>query len=379
MPIKGVSEKRRITRGGHLRLGVMRTKFSEKHQREVTYPEKSDHFIADFEDVTNQEVLEALFYQTYRSAEGCKIPGCKCGGTGPRRVTVAFPSEDEGTFFAQWYSCYGKGSGLKCQGDGETAKRIVDGEMVEVECPSPEGCDFAREHGCRKMARLQVFIRGLPVLKIFQINTGSFNSIVNVNSGIDLMRAARRGGSIAGVWFDLTLREQQAQHNGSAVTIYVLDVEIPVSLETLHQLTSVFDAPMALPAPSEARDPYLQPVDGHAEEAVASSQLPVASEEPAGMPVVPVAPSYAALQSRIRAFADQHDVTNSELSAIAKDKFSKPAKELTYQELERYLAVLTNTYAPEIPEGAVPSSQLPVASENKEMPVVHEQPQRVLF
>jgi len=248
MPIKGLSDIRRITRGGHIRLGerVERT----RDGKTVTYPQKSDHFIADFDDPE----MESLFYKIY--------------GDKPTVIRVAFPSDNADNFFQQWYKCYGSTSGLKCKGDGEIAQRIVDNEMVELPCPSPDECDFAQANGCKRIASLQCFIKGLPGLNVFQVNTSSFNSIVNLNSGIDMLRWARGGRTISGVWVDLILKEQQAQATvkgkQQAVTIYVMELKIPVSLDNVNQLVSCVEAPAMLPPPDDKRDEYLQPVNGFA-------------------------------------------------------------------------------------------------------------------
>lgn len=242
MPIKGLSETRRFTRGGHLRLGR-----KVQGQRSL-YPEKSDHFIADFE---SPEVTDT-FHRIY--------------GAEPKRVTIAFGADEAESIFPQYYKCYGSASGLKCKGDGETAGRAnAQGEIEEVECPTPQHCDFAKQNGsngkpgCKQMASLQFFIKGLPGIQVFQVNTTSFNSIVNINTGIELLQTVRRGRSIRGVWVDLCLVPQSAQAAGKAVTIFVLKLDIPVSLDNLSALECAFDAPAALPAPDESRDEYLTP------------------------------------------------------------------------------------------------------------------------
>jgi len=241
MAIKGLSDRRRITRGGYIRLGKKAT--NAKGQE---YPVKSDHFIADFDDAA----LQTRFVELY--------------GEKPTRIPIAFPSDDENEFFSQFYKAYGSSTGLKCKGDGEAAQRVVEGEMVDVDCPGPEECEYAKQNGCKPIGSLQFFVRGLNVLQIFQINTSSYNSIVNVNSGIDLLRFARGGKSIAGVWVNLVLKPQEAQVDGKKVHIFVLEVEIPVGLDDVQRLTSAVEAPVALPAPSDERDEYLYPQHGFA-------------------------------------------------------------------------------------------------------------------
>lgn len=236
MPIKGLTEIVRMTRGGYLRLG--------KKNEQRGYPEKSDHFIADFE---GDEDTEALFYRLY--------------GDKPKRISIAFPSNDPDVFFPQWFKAYGKGTGLKCRGDGETAMRAMgNGVMQEFPCVGPELCEFAKANSCKRQGSIQFFIKGLPGIQVRQINTTSWNSIVNLNSGIAFL-SMLRGGKIAGVWVDLLLTPQQAQANGKAVNIFVLKLDIPVQLSNAPQLECGFTIPQLahLPEVSDERDEYLYP------------------------------------------------------------------------------------------------------------------------
>lgn len=245
MPIKGLTDKRRISRGGHLRIGEKA--ISPKSGAE--YPKAVDHFIPDFEDPD----MVPLFTQLY--------------GENPKRVTVAFPSDDPEQFFQQWYKAYGKSSGLKCKGDGETAMRYETedeggGGLVEVKCLCPDECEFAQQHGCKRLGSLQFFVRGLPGIQVIQINTTSYNSIVNLNTGIDMMQRLRGARGIAGVWVDLLIKPQEAQVQGKKKNIFVLDLYIPVNLDNILGLTSAFEPVACLPAPSDARDPMLHPIGG---------------------------------------------------------------------------------------------------------------------
>ena len=242
MPIKGLTDIRRFTRGGKIRLG-----YKTENQKGDEYPKKSDHFIPDFPD----ERLLEQWTATY--------------GEKPTRITVAFAQNALDDIFPQFYKCYGSAAGLKCKGDGETAGRYTDEGMVEVECRGPNDCDFAMSNGssgrpgCKRLASLQVFVKGLNTMQVIQIDTTSRNSIININSGIALLQEIRRGQGIAGVWVDLVLEKQEPQVDGRKVTIYVMKIEIGMGLDKAVQLTSALDVAGALPAPDEGRDSYLYP------------------------------------------------------------------------------------------------------------------------
>lgn len=236
MPIKGLSEQRRFTRCGIIRLG------KKAQGQRGQYPVKSDHFIADFQD----PAMNDLFYRIY--------------GEQPKKISIAFGAETQDEIFPQWYKCYGKSTGLKCKGDGEVAHRANDaGEFDELECPAPAQCDYAKQHGCKQLASLVFFVRGIPGMQIAQINTTSYNSIKNLNTGIALLQAIRGGRRISGVWVDLELVPQQAHANGKAVEIFVLKLNINASLDNLTSLECAFEQPRLLPGPDETTDPYLFP------------------------------------------------------------------------------------------------------------------------
>ena len=245
MPIRGCTDAPpRFTRAGHIRLGV-----KTQNARGSIYPEKSDHFIADFE---SPESIR-LFHEIY--------------GPQPKKITIAFAHETAEEIFPQWYMCYGASAGLKCKGDGETAWRADDkGNLSEVECPGPGECDFGRMNRCKQQARMMFFIRGLPGFQVFQCNTTSWNSIRNINSGLEMLRVVRGDRPVRGVWVDLYLVPQKAQHDGKQVNIYVLKLDIPTNLDNLKALECALDIkPAQLPAPDESRDEYLTPTLPEAE------------------------------------------------------------------------------------------------------------------
>lgn len=277
MPIKGLSEKRRITRGGFLRLGEMvQTCRCENGHSWTIYPDTpkpcpecgksmktttrkhpmaEDHFVPDFD---NWELITP-FMKLYGQEPSNKNPDGY-----PNRVTIAFASNDPEQIFPQYYMCYGKDLGLKCKGDGIRADKTTEnGNRIEVDCPGASDCQYGRENECGKRAFLQYFIKGLPCLQVFQTNTTSYHSIVNLNSQIALLQTIRGGRTIAGVWVSLMLKPQNVQPDGKKKVVHVLDIEIPVSLDSIQELTSQFETPLGLPPPiDDKKDPLLNPPHG---------------------------------------------------------------------------------------------------------------------
>jgi len=219
MPIAGLSDRRRFSRGGKIRLGEKRENAKGKE-----YPAKIDYFKFDPDDESLIPKFHALF------------------GDAPKEITIAFPSEDVEDIAPQYMKCYGK-SGLICKGDGRRANRWTDGQMVEVECtPDAASCDFAMERGqfgkpgCKPTMNLQFFIPDLPCMYTFQIDTSSNNSIVAINSGIDILRRVAGRISFVPIQLRLVPRETTNPDDGKKITIYHLDLRIPVGLRDINQL-----------------------------------------------------------------------------------------------------------------------------------------------
>ena len=107
-------------------------------------------------------------------------------GRQPRELDVVLPSEDREQVFPQWYKCYRSGTSLWCKGDGKTAMRLADqgGEMIEIECPGRD-CEFFKGKKCAARANLMVVLPRISLTRVFQIDTGSVNGIIDINSGLD--------------------------------------------------------------------------------------------------------------------------------------------------------------------------------------------------
>lgn len=160
--IKGISEIRRIPRRGKIHLGEK--KMSEKG---VEYPSATEHFVCPDEVV-------AVYGET------------------PTELDIMFPSEDVDEIFPQKLT-YWKASGCYCRGDGEEAERLVEsdkeGERVYKDYPCKgKDCEDFGPRKCRFYANLMVMIPSVSIDGVYQIDTGSYHSIVNINSALDHIR-----------------------------------------------------------------------------------------------------------------------------------------------------------------------------------------------
>jgi hypothetical protein len=228
--IKGTSEVRRLPRLGKIRLGVKAV--SKKTGNE--YPKETSYFVCP------DEVEKA-----YKD----KFPDGKI-----TELDVLFPINDPEIVFPQAYKWYGQTRGLKCIGDGKTAMRFNEdkSEIKEIECP----CELLEQGKCQRRAHLLVILPGVNMGGIYQIDIGSFHSIVDINSGIDYVRALSH--EILGVdrfaLIPLVLkREARETHfDGGKQTHYTLHLYCNLNAEQWNQIKGDFriispDERIALP------------------------------------------------------------------------------------------------------------------------------------
>ena len=172
MPIKGLSEQRRIPRVGKIHLGVK--KKSQSSGKE--YPSATEYFVVPPE-------VAAVH------------------GEHPTELPIMIPVEDEEFWASQYYRAYSQTRGLTCKGDGDNCRRMIDvktGAMAnrdttgkvewkEMPCDGKE-CVHYQQEKCREVMNLQFLLPQVPGLGVWQIDTSSINSIRNINSSAELIR-----------------------------------------------------------------------------------------------------------------------------------------------------------------------------------------------
>jgi len=230
--VKGVSDRRRLPRLGKIRLGVKvrnrggMTKKCSHGSNEgcmyCTHPTETPHFVCPTE-------VQFIY------------------GEKPKSLDVMIPVEDPTVIFPQAYKYYGKSRGIKCIGDGETAYEAINGEMKERACP----CEKL-DKGCSLTAHLLVMLPRVNVGGVYQIDTGSYHSIVDINSGIDYIKALV--GRVALVPAKLERVPRTTYGAGSAQEHYTLmltpNMEDIGSLDMLRRDQRAIMAPdFAVPEP----------------------------------------------------------------------------------------------------------------------------------
>lgn len=183
--IKDLSDKRRLPRLGKIRLGVKAVAKTGKE-----FPREVNHFVVPPE-------VSAVY------------------GEKPTELDVMFPLNDIDTVFPQAYKFYGSGRGLKCVGNGESAMRLDETTqtMKQRDCP----CDLLEQGKCQRRAHLMVMLPMVSMGGVYQIDLGSYHSIVDINSGLDFIQALVGRFAMAPLKLKRVARET---HNGGKKTVH---------------------------------------------------------------------------------------------------------------------------------------------------------------
>jgi len=211
--VKGVTDVIRMPRVGKIHLGFKDNNGTHE------FPRETDYFVCP------QEVHAV------------------CGGK-PTELDIVFPVNSEAAVFPQAYKMY-FGPTLVCKGDGESGVRIAGhlgaqkdivrgvipadpNAMVEISCPCPMLDKNAKgRSNCNLVGSLSFMIPSVRIDGVYQIDTRSTNSILNLNSSLALIRSL--AGQIAMIPFKLRRIPQEITYQGKTATHYILRLD--------HQLT----------------------------------------------------------------------------------------------------------------------------------------------
>lgn len=201
--IPGVSDQLRLPRVGKIHLGIKKV-----NNKGVEYPAQTDYFVVSASDTTPEWAVNA-FHEVY--------------GEQPKELDIMFPLNDRESCFPQAYKRYSK-AGLECKGNGITAVQTVEGKLVEIDC-NPETCEHFQKNNCHLRGHLQVMLPNVPGMGVWQIDTGSFNSVRNINSGLAFV-ASLTNGRIAMIPLKLVIRPHKGRDpkSGAPTNNYVLDL-----------------------------------------------------------------------------------------------------------------------------------------------------------
>jgi hypothetical protein len=127
-----------------------------------------------------------------------------------RQIPVRLMFNDPDLSFREQYEAF-LDSRQVCVGDGETARRRLDGRVEEIACPGPDNCQFAAVYRCQPFGRLNVQIEGQDdPLATFIFRTRGWNSIRTLRTKLEYLKAAL-GGKLAGLPLLLVMRAKSAR------------------------------------------------------------------------------------------------------------------------------------------------------------------------
>jgi hypothetical protein len=240
MPIKNLSSQRQMPRLGKIRTGV---KVPNKNGS-GEHPEAVDFFVLS-------EDIAGLF------------------GEKPRALPIMFPVEDDTRFASQYYKCYSSFRGLVCKGDGETCTRLIDtrnGDFAHRDTTDTErrdlpctgrDCPMYQQKKCKEVMSLQFLLPSVPGLGVWQLDTGSYHSIVAVNSAIELIRSIC--GRISMIPLKLTIEPKEVAPDGRKKTVNILQIRTDITLAEIQKLGSLPGSQVMLPPPDEEKPELLFP------------------------------------------------------------------------------------------------------------------------
>ena len=216
MPIKGLTESHHLPRIGKIHLGV-----KVKPEGKAEYPKAVDYFVWPEPDALGGHLRDQLIDKY---------------GDKPKELRIVLPLNDEDMVASQYYRCYTRTRGLVCRGDGENAQRMVDTEtgdlpskdtkdtkMMTMLCQGRDCPDYGGKVGCGEVMNLQFMLPDISGLGVWQIDTGSINSIRNINGNLAMIRQLY--GRIDLVPLVLAIEPQEVTPpGGTKKTVHVLNM-----------------------------------------------------------------------------------------------------------------------------------------------------------
>lgn len=234
--IKGLSERRRLPRLNKIRLGFKLKKGNKEYPAELPFfllPDEvascygfknKEEALQQAQDmgVTRKDVLTFIGQNAWRLA---------------KKIEIMLPINDIGAVFPQAYKRYGSQRGVKCIGDGVVARSydVAEGGGIDIECPCEHLKTDTNPGGdCSQRAHLLCLIPTVSMGGVYQIDVGSYNSIVDVNSGIEYIIALL--GRFALVPMTLSRVPRETHHEGQKSTHFTLQLICDADVNTVNQL-----------------------------------------------------------------------------------------------------------------------------------------------
>jgi hypothetical protein len=152
--VKGLDKSTgRFPRLGKIKLGI-----KAKTKKGKEYPKEVNYFVCP------DNVIQVI------------------GEDEPKELDIMVPSDDLSKILPVAYKMYGSGYGVKCIGDGETGVEKTDGGFDQTRACT---CENYEQGKCKLVAHFLFLIPKVSLGGVFQIDTSSINSIIDIRSGLE--------------------------------------------------------------------------------------------------------------------------------------------------------------------------------------------------
>ncbi|MCK4125268.1 phage capsid protein [Ralstonia pseudosolanacearum] len=175
-------------------------------------PEKDDQFTLTTQVQQRGEWILHPLNESLRKATPGKL----------RAIPVRLLFNDPDLNLRAEYTLFDRETGRPvCVGNGERCKRLEEGGIAILPCPSPEGCQLGGPGGCKPYGRLNVSVGDTDdELGSFVLRTTSFNSIRTLAARLHYFSAVS-GNLLACLALRLVLRGKSTAQSYRAAIYYV--------------------------------------------------------------------------------------------------------------------------------------------------------------
>lgn len=181
----------------------------EKNGKRV--PEKDDQFTLTTQVQQRGERMLHPLNEALRKATAGKL----------RAIPVRVLFNDPDLNLRAEYSLFDRDTGRPvCVGNGESCRRVTDGGIEALPCPSPDGCTFGRQGNCKPYGRMNVIIGDDDEMGSFIFRTTSYNSIRTLAARLHYFRAVS-GNLLACLPLELKLRGKLTTQSYRSAIYYV--------------------------------------------------------------------------------------------------------------------------------------------------------------
>lgn len=174
-------------------------------------PEKDDQFTLTSQLQNKDGWIAHPLDESLRQAQGGKI----------RSIPIRLLFNEPDLNFRAEYCFFDRQTGRPvCVGNGESCKRRTQDGLASQSCPSPDGCDLAKNGACKPYGRLNVIIGDDDPFGSFIFRTTGYNSIRTLAARLEYFKAIS-GNRLACLPLELKLRGKSTRQSHGSAIFYV--------------------------------------------------------------------------------------------------------------------------------------------------------------